>query len=430
MSPSHDYTISNASGSSVRNDIQSAVRALNSNNSGSSAPTSQLTEGSAWSDTSNHIFKRQDRSGSWISLRRDDGTVLIPDGSASSPGLTPSDDSNTGLYSPAADQIAISANGSARLTVTGSAVTSTEPIGIPDGSATLPAITPSDDTNTGLFSSAADTLNVSTGGTERLKLSTNLVSRVDLDLDNRKSLRLRESGVDSTNYIALRAPSSVSSNVTLDLPGSAGSSGQCLITNGSGVLSWSTEVPEAVKLKTARTINGVAFDGSQNISIDSEFLSYTSVVDTTARVFSSNTWTDVGLSITYTPQSSSSTIIIASHLNLFCRARDQTSAFEWSRFKHQFIVTPSGGSASTVGEFQKISTGAGINHEANVSYGASLETQYHFHEEYTNTDTTQKTFKVQLREEVGTLEMNDNQHSQSGSNAASGRSFLTLREVL
>ncbi len=295
--PTHDYTISNASGSSVRNDIQSAVRALNSNNSGTSAPTDQLTEGSAWSDTTNHILKRQDRSGSWISLRRDNGTVLIPDGSASSPGLTPSDDPNTGLFSPGADEIAIAANGSARLTVTGSAVTSAEPIGIPDGSASLPGITPSDDTNTGLFSSAADTLNFSTGGTERIKLDTNFLSRVNVALDNRQSLRLHESGANSTNYIALRAPASISSNVTLDFPATAGSSGECLSTNGSGTLSWTDEIEKATKLKTARTINGTSFDGTANISISAgKTLQVVETVGPTSSsnvYYNSSSWTTV-----------------------------------------------------------------------------------------------------------------------------------------
>jgi hypothetical protein len=297
VSPIHDYTISNASGSSVRNDIQNAVRALNSNNSNATAPTNQLTEGSAWADTSNHIFKRRDQSGNWISLRRDNGTVLIPDGSASSPGLTPSDDSNTGLFSPAADQIAIAANGSTRLTVTGSAITSTEPIGIPDGSASLPGITPSDDTNTGLFSSAADTLNFSTGGTERIKLDSNFLSRVDLDLDNRKALRLHESGTNSANYIALRAPSSLSSNVTLDFPATAGSSGECLSTNGSGTLSWTNEIEKATKLKTARTINGTSFDGSANISISAgKTLQVVETVGPTTGTqiyYNSSSWTTV-----------------------------------------------------------------------------------------------------------------------------------------
>ena len=72
----HDYTIANASGASVRVDIQSALRALNSVNGNSSAPTDQLTEFTAWGDTSNHILKRRNQANNdWVSLRKADGTV-------------------------------------------------------------------------------------------------------------------------------------------------------------------------------------------------------------------------------------------------------------------------------------------------------------------------------------------------------------------
>ncbi|MCX6107338.1 MAG: hypothetical protein NTY08_16045 [Proteobacteria bacterium] len=42
----------------------------------------------------------------------------------------------------------------------------------------------------------------------------------------------------STNSVALKAPDNLGSSLTLELPGSNGSSGQVLSTNGSGTLSW------------------------------------------------------------------------------------------------------------------------------------------------------------------------------------------------
>ena len=51
---------------------------------------------------------------------------------------------------------------------------------------------------------------------------------------------LRLADGDSSNYIAIQAPTTVGSNVTLTLPDTAGSADQALVTNGSGVLSWST----------------------------------------------------------------------------------------------------------------------------------------------------------------------------------------------
>jgi hypothetical protein len=52
------------------------------------------------------------------------------------------------------------------------------------------------------------------------------------------SLRLADA--DSSHYIGLKAPSTVAANVTYTLPGTDGTNGQLLTTNGSGTLSWAT----------------------------------------------------------------------------------------------------------------------------------------------------------------------------------------------
>lgn len=53
------------------------------------------------------------------------------------------------------------------------------------------------------------------------------------------TLRIFEDSDNGTNYVALKAPESVTSNVTFTLPSVDGSSGQALTTNGTGTLSWS-----------------------------------------------------------------------------------------------------------------------------------------------------------------------------------------------
>jgi hypothetical protein len=53
-------------------------------------------------------------------------------------------------------------------------------------------------------------------------------------------LRLPEDTDNGTNYIALKAPDSIASNVTLTLPSADGTNGQALVTNGSGTLSFTT----------------------------------------------------------------------------------------------------------------------------------------------------------------------------------------------
>lgn len=51
---------------------------------------------------------------------------------------------------------------------------------------------------------------------------------------------LRFADSDSSNWVALQAPTTVASNVTFTLPSADGTSGQVLQTNGSGALSFTT----------------------------------------------------------------------------------------------------------------------------------------------------------------------------------------------
>ena len=71
---------------------------------------------------------------------------------------------------------------------------------------------------------------------------TGIVSSTShIHVNSGNSVRLFDD--DTTNYIAFTAPANVAGDVTLTFPATAGSSGQVLSTNGSGVLSWAaTEV--------------------------------------------------------------------------------------------------------------------------------------------------------------------------------------------
>lgn len=61
-------------------------------------------------------------------------------------------------------------------------------------------------------------------------------STAEIRINAGKGLRLADA--DSSNFIELRSPGTVSNNVTLTFPATAGSNTQMLQTNGSGVLSW------------------------------------------------------------------------------------------------------------------------------------------------------------------------------------------------
>lgn len=59
--------------------------------------------------------------------------------------------------------------------------------------------------------------------------------------DSAAEIRLSEDTDNGTNYIGIKAPASVGSNVTFTLPSADGSTGQFLKTDGSGTLSFATQ---------------------------------------------------------------------------------------------------------------------------------------------------------------------------------------------
>jgi hypothetical protein len=58
----------------------------------------------------------------------------------------------------------------------------------------------------------------------------------DVTINAQGDLRFADS--DSSNWVAFQAPATVAANVTWTLPATDGSSGNALVTNGSGTLSW------------------------------------------------------------------------------------------------------------------------------------------------------------------------------------------------
>jgi len=99
-----------------------------------------------------------------------DGSVVSVSfgaGSAAAPSINYSANSTTGIYFPGSGQLAISTNGTQRLTVDTAATTSTLPVVHPLGAVGTPSITFTGDLNTGIYSPGADQVGISTGGSNR-----------------------------------------------------------------------------------------------------------------------------------------------------------------------------------------------------------------------------------------------------------------------
>jgi hypothetical protein len=97
-------------------------------------------------------------------------------GSAGVPGHSFGSDSNTGMYSTGSDVLGFSTNGTERLSISTTATTSTLPILNSAGSVSAPSISFSGDTNTGIYNSGADTLDIATNGTNRLSIGTSTIT--------------------------------------------------------------------------------------------------------------------------------------------------------------------------------------------------------------------------------------------------------------
>ena len=111
----HDYVIANASGAAVRSDLNNALAAIVSNNSNATEPATTYAY-MWWADTTNGQLKlRNAANDGWITIQELDGTMLMEDGSAASPGLAFASDLDTGFFRPAADQLAIATNGVERV---------------------------------------------------------------------------------------------------------------------------------------------------------------------------------------------------------------------------------------------------------------------------------------------------------------------------
>jgi len=183
----HDYNIANQSFPSFRSDLNNALSAIQTTNSGTSLPTGAVA-GQIWLDTTN----------------------------ATNPTLK---------FYDGADSISL-----ATINYTANTVDWL------DSSVSI----------TGLSTSATGTV---------LTLSdTASTSSVNLIIDNQKEVRFRETTANGTNYVGLKAPASLSADLTYTLPSADGTSGQFLSTNGSGVLSFASGGVTGVSTSATGTV--------------------------------------------------------------------------------------------------------------------------------------------------------------------------------
>jgi hypothetical protein len=169
----HDYNIANQTFPAFRTDLNNALTAIQTTNSGTSRPTGAVA-GMMWLDTTN----------------------------ATTPTLK---------FYDGADDISL-----ATINYTANTV---------DWLDSTVSITGLSTTATGTVLTLTDTTHTTS---------------VNMILGNNTALRFNELTANGSNYIGLKAPASLSADLTFTLPATDGTNGQALITNGSGVLSFTT----------------------------------------------------------------------------------------------------------------------------------------------------------------------------------------------
>ena len=194
MAQVNDYNIANASGASVRSDLNAVFSAIKTLNSGGSDPSN--TEAfMPYVDTADNNN---------LKIRNSGNTGFTTIG--------PVNTANLGLLPRAGG------------TMTG------QLLGYGSG-ASAPSYSFDNDTDTGMYRNTANSIQFATAGVARVTISSTGINILD-----GKEIRFQDSS--GSPFVSLKSPSSLSSNVNLTLPATDGSSGQVLQTNGSGVLSF------------------------------------------------------------------------------------------------------------------------------------------------------------------------------------------------
>ena len=182
-----NYTIENASGANVRTDLNNVFAAIQSSNSKSTdLATSQCVAGMPFLNTTTNILKiRNSSNGAFTEI----GNI---------------DQANLGLLSK-------------------SGGTMTGVLKIDDSnSASTPALSFDTDPDLGLFRKSANIMGFSSSGTEQMIFDANGITL-------RTQNEIRFGDADSSNYVGIKAPSTVASNRTITLPDETGT----LVTSAS-----------------------------------------------------------------------------------------------------------------------------------------------------------------------------------------------------
>jgi len=223
--------IDNASGQVVRLDIENTLKTVANNNFGprNSAGTILPCEFLA-DDTTNKLLIRKSSGGDQANPNPTSGTA------ADFFEVGDLDTANLGLLPKSGG------------TLTGVLQLST-------GSISAAALNVGD-SDTGLFKVSSNTLGITAGNTKKITVDATATQFFGNATTGSK-IRFLEAGNNGSSYVELKAADSISNNLLLTLPTADGTSGQALLTNGSGTLSFGAPTVGAANLTGNTLASGV-----------------------------------------------------------------------------------------------------------------------------------------------------------------------------
>ena len=263
----HDYVIANQGFPAFRSDLNTALSAIVSNNSGASAPSTTYAYQMWYETDTNNWYMRNADNDAWITLatfNQTNDTVNFIDSSSTVAGISTSASatvitlSNGAVAINPAGYVSVGGaatqageirfledtdNGSNYVALRAGTISSNVTLTLPIADGSSGQFLKTDGSGNLAFATASTG---AAGSTTQIQYNNSGSFAGDADLvwtagtgliiNSQKELRLADA--DDSAYVGLKSAATVSGSYTLTFPAATGSADQILVTNGSGVLSF------------------------------------------------------------------------------------------------------------------------------------------------------------------------------------------------